>query len=78
MPDGKSQYAQAVYLAQLQACKGSCKCKPCELLRKAADAMTEETLNPTPSNSTDIEDAMSMLSAAGYDVTKPPGSEDQP
>lgn len=69
MPNGKSQYAQAVYLAQLQACKGSCKCKSCELLRKAADVMTEETLNPTPGNPASVEDAMSALEAAGYDVT---------
>lgn len=69
MPDGKSQYAQAVYLAQLQACKGSCKCKACELLRKAADAMTEETLNPAPGNPVGVEDAMSALEAAGYNVT---------
>jgi len=69
MPDGKSQYAQAVYLAQLQACKGTCKCKSCELLRKAADAMTEETLNPTPGNPGNVEDAMAALTAAGYDVT---------
>ena len=66
--DGKSQYAQAVYLAQLQACKGSCKCNPCKLLRQAADAMTEETLNPTPANPMGVEDAMSILTAAGYDV----------
>ena len=66
--NGKSQYAQSVYLAQLQACKGSCKCNPCQLLRKAADAMTEETLNPTPTNPMGVEDAMSILTAAGYDV----------
>ena len=69
MPDGKSQYAQAVYMAQLQACKGSCKCKSCELLRKAADHMTEETLNPSPVNPASVEDAMTALTAAGYDVT---------
>jgi len=69
MPNGKSQYAQAVYLAQLQACKGTCKCRPCQLLRKAADAMTEETLNPTPGNPGSVEDAMAALTAAGYDVT---------
>ncbi|MBA7602865.1 hypothetical protein ES703_09961 [subsurface metagenome] len=69
MPNGKSQYAQAIYLAQLQACKGGCKCKSCELLRKAADAMTEETLNPTLGNPGNVEDAMSALTAAGYDVT---------
>ncbi|MBA7582985.1 hypothetical protein ES708_24923 [subsurface metagenome] len=72
MPNGKSQYAQAVYLAQLQACKGSCKCRSCQLLRKAADSMTEETLNPTPANPGGVEDALAMLKDAGYDVTRPP------
>ena len=74
MSNGKSQYAQCVYMAQLQACKGSCKCKSCELLRKAADAMTEETLNPTPGKPGGVEDAMELLREAGYDVNKPPGS----
>ncbi|MBA7622119.1 hypothetical protein ES703_29490 [subsurface metagenome] len=72
MPNGKSQYAQAIYMAQLQACKGKCQCNSCQLLRKAADAMTEETLNPTPGNPGGIEDALTMLREAGYDVTKPP------
>lgn len=74
MPNGKSQYAQAVYLAQLQACKGGCKCRACQLLRKAADSMTEETLNPSPANPTGIEDAVTMLREAGYDITRPPGA----
>ena len=73
MPNGKSQYAQAVYLAQLQACKGSCKCKSCQLLRKAADSMTEETLNPVKSNPMGVEDAISTLQAAGYDLSTLPG-----
>ncbi|MBA7559832.1 hypothetical protein ES708_01448 [subsurface metagenome] len=72
MPDGKSQYAQAVYLAQLQACKGTCKCRSCQLLRKAADSMTEETLNPSPANPGGVEDALATLKDAGYDVTRPP------
>lgn len=69
MPDGKSQYAQAIYLAQLQACKSNCKCNSCQLLRKAADAMTEETLNPTQGNPASIDDAIAALTAAGYDMT---------
>lgn len=72
MPNGKSQYAQSIYLAQLQACKGKCQCNPCKLLRKAADAMTEETLNPTPEGSGGVSDAMALLKNAGYDVTAPP------
>lgn len=71
MPNGKSQYAQAIYLAQLEACKSGCKCKSCALLRKAADVMTEETLNPTPGNPGNVEDAVAVLADAGYDVTRP-------
>jgi len=77
MSNGKSQYAQSIYLAQLQACKGSCKCKPCELLRKSADSMTEETLNPTSGNSGSVEDAVAILKEAGYDVSGPPGGESE-
>jgi len=46
MPDGKEGVAQAFYLAQLQACKGSCQCNVCKLLRKAADLQMEAMLNP--------------------------------
>lgn len=42
----KDQIAQAVYLAQLQAAKGTCNCPACQLLRKATDAMTQEMLAP--------------------------------
>ena len=70
MPNGKSQYAQAVYLAQLQACKGSCKCRSCQLLRKAADSMTEETLNPAQGNVPSVEEAMTALQTAGYNVSE--------
>jgi len=77
MPDGKSQYAQAIYLAQLQACKGTCKCRACQLLRKAADAMTEETLNPAPGNPGGIQDAMELLKSAGYDVSIPLAKGDE-
>lgn len=71
MPNGKAQYAQAIYLAQLQACKSKCQCNSCKLLRQAADSMTEETLNPTPGNPMGVEDALSIVEAAGYNVNKP-------
>lgn len=45
MPNGKSDImAQAVYLAQLEAAKGNCKCATCRILRKATRAMTEQFL----------------------------------
>lgn len=48
MPNGKQAVAQYYYLAQLQACKGSCQCNVCKLLRKCADVQAEELLNPSP------------------------------
>lgn len=36
--------AKAVYLAQLEACKGTCTCKTCQILRKATESMTAEFL----------------------------------
>ncbi len=44
MPQRKEIMAQAVYLAQIEAAKGACQCKVCQILRKANDAMTEEFL----------------------------------
>lgn len=46
--NGKSDaMAQAVYLAQLEAQKGTCKCKTCQLLRKATQVMTSQFLGQT-------------------------------
>lgn len=36
--------AQAVFLAQLEAVKGKCDCKACQILRKASDSMTAQFL----------------------------------
>ena len=48
MPNGKSDImAQAVYLAQLEAAKNSCKCTTCRILRKATKSMTEQFLGST-------------------------------
>jgi hypothetical protein len=41
--------AQAVYLAQLEAQKGTCKCKTCQILRQASNAMVNQFLGkPNP------------------------------
>ena len=70
MVTGRSQVAQFIYLAQLHAAKGSCKCKVCSLMRKTVDAMTEEIENPSKANPAGVPDAMEVLRAAGYDVDK--------
>lgn len=69
MPNGKSQVAQYIYLAQLKAAKGSCKCEVCQLMRKTIDAMSEEILNPSKPNPAGVPDALEVLRAAGYDVS---------
>lgn len=48
MPDGDSNLAQAIYLAQLFAARNTCKCKACQLLRKASDDMTDQMLGASP------------------------------
>jgi len=40
--------AQAVYLAQIEAAKGACKCKVCQLMRKGSSAMVTQFLGKTP------------------------------
>lgn len=44
MPDGDQNLAQAFYLAQLYAARGTCKCKACQLLRKVSEEMTEQMI----------------------------------
>lgn len=44
MVTGRDTMAQAVYLAQLEACRSSCKCNTCRVLRKASRMMTQEFL----------------------------------
>lgn len=69
MPNGKSQVAQYIYLAQLHAAKGSCKCQVCQLMRKTVDAMTEEILNPSKTNPVGIQEALEVLKAGGIDIS---------
>ncbi len=48
MPNGKSDImAQGVYLAQLEAQRGNCKCNTCRILRKATKALTAQFLGET-------------------------------
>jgi len=50
--------AQAIYLAQLEAAKGTCKCKVCQLMRKASKNMVDQflatgtALTPNPGEDT--------------------------
>lgn len=73
MVNPKQVIAQSFYLAQLQACKGKCKCNVCELLRKASDAMTEEVLSGNPGVPVDPASLVAELEGLGYGIT-PPGA----
>lgn len=46
----KDVMAQAVYLAQLEAAKGKCKCRTCEILRRATSRMTADFLQEPPAS----------------------------
>ncbi len=46
MAENRQQMATAVYLAQLEANKGECKCKVCQILRKGNDQTVEAFLEP--------------------------------
>lgn len=49
MPNGRTDImAQAVFLAQLEAAKNTCKCRTCQILRKASRMMTDQFLQPNP------------------------------
>ena len=49
MEPGKQDImAQGYFLAQLEAAKGKCACKVCQILRRASDQMTAQFLQPTP------------------------------
>ena len=44
MANGDSQLAQAIYLANLFAARGTCQCEACQLLRKSTEGMTQAFL----------------------------------
>ena len=69
MPDGKDGIAQAFYLAQLQACKGSCQCNVCKLLRNAADLQTATLLNPQGEGKQGAEAALDLTLTGAPGIT---------
>ena len=69
--------ARSFYLAQLQACKGSCKCNVCQLLRKSTDEMTEAMLKGEPTGPASTESLVQELIGKGYQVTPPEPVEER-
>jgi hypothetical protein len=65
MPDGDTGLAQAIYLANMFAQRGSCQCKACQLLRQSTDGMISQVLgkgstdNPIPGADA-LKQAMAM------------------
>jgi len=69
MPNGKSDImAQAVYLAQLEAAKGNCKCATCRILRKATRAMTEQFLGAQGGDHPGVKGAMQAAQEVSGEV----------
>jgi len=73
--NGNDQMAQSFYLAQLQACKGSCKCNVCQILRKASDQMSAQLLKGDGKDTPSLEDSMNDLIKAGYKIEAPGARE---
>jgi hypothetical protein len=44
VPDGDKEFAQYIYLANMYAQKGECKCDACQLLRKSTEGMINMAL----------------------------------
>lgn len=44
MPDGDQGLAQAIYLANMFAQRGTCQCTACQLLRQSTDGMIKQVL----------------------------------
>ena len=44
MPDGDTNLAQSIYLANMFAQRGTCQCTACKLLRQATDGMISQVL----------------------------------
>ena len=55
---GQQQGAQMIYLAQLNAAKGNCKCAACQLLRKGNDLMTQQALAPAADQAVLLKEAL--------------------
>lgn len=77
MVTSREQYAQKIFIATLQACKGTCKCNVCKLMRQAADAMQEQALNPSSGSVVNPLSLIPDLEAMGYKVTGPGQPEEE-
>lgn len=76
MQQGKDAIAQAFYLAQLQACKGSCKCNVCKLLRNAADLQMAAMLNPGAGKTPGAAEALNLTKIPGLGAEQEAGEEE--
>jgi hypothetical protein len=58
---GQQQGAQMIYLAQLNAAKGTCKCAACQLLRKGNDLMTKDALGSAAGQADQLKQALESV-----------------
>ena len=64
MPDGDQGLAQSIYLANMYAQRGECKCTACRLLRQATDGMISQVLK-TPSPAQGQMDMAALAKSMG-------------
>jgi len=67
MPGDDSELAQTIYLANMFAQRGTCKCTACQLLRKSTDSMIAQVLG-TPGSTVpglDPQTVKKMMSLTG-------------
>ncbi len=69
MPGNQDTMAQAVFLAQLEAARGTCKCNACRILRKASALMTRQFIGETEAKAGDV------LTASGIEGLGPSEQE---
>lgn len=75
MPDVESGLAQAFYLANMFAQKGTCNCEACQLLRQCTDGMIKQALGGiTPGAGPGIQEVM-KAAQAGADLKEPSSQE---
>lgn len=61
MPGGNDIMAQSVYMAQIFASRGSCKCKACACLRKGGDLMIDIFLKQEGLGNPGAEESLTRL-----------------
>lgn len=68
--------AQGIYLAQVAAAKGNCKCECCRIIRRITKTMTEQFLSGDQGNPGDNPAGPSAVAKEFQDIIKVGGAEE--